>query len=77
MGADASIVGESGGIHEAYGVKKILGGHKGHRVVGELKLPGGPKSPRVEGTPWGGKPYGLTPNGNRVLGGDRQGQVGY
>ena len=56
MGADASIVGESGGIHEAYGVKKILGGHEGHRVVGEINLPGGPRSPEWKGHLRGANP---------------------
>ena len=66
LGANSSGVGMRGGVHEAYGVLKTLGEDEGYGVVRGHELPGGPKTPRVEGTPWGVKPCGVTPKGDIV-----------
>ena len=68
LGTDDYGVGRIGGGHEAYGVEKNLGEDQGHGVVGGIESPGVPKNPGVEGTPQGGEPFGVTPEGDRVTG---------
>ena len=60
-------------MHEASGVElKLVGDRQG--VGRGIRFPGGIKTPRVEGVPWGGKTSGLNPEGNRGPGGDGQGR---
>ena len=52
-------------------MEKILNGDR-QGVGGVINLPGGIKTPGVEGLPRGDETSGATPKGDGVLGGDRR-----
>ena len=51
LGNSAEGVGLRGGRNKAYGVENPEGRGKSHGVIGGVKSPGAPETPRVEGPP--------------------------